>query len=510
MTLVRVALVALLLAWPTPGSAHAQLQSADPAAGAVLAAPPAAVVLRFNEPVGLLQSRWVMPDGHTLDVAGRADGPMVVVEAPAGLADGTHALSWRVVSDDGHPVGGTHHFSIGAPSASPGPAAAAPPWPAAVARGLLTLCLAFGLGGVLWAVLTGRAVSRGSVALSLGCVPGAMLLLAAQAMDLAGAGSEVLGRGAAWTAALRSPYGATAVLAAAAGLLAALGRRSPLAAVGAVGLGALSFAVAGHAARAQPLPLMGGLVLLHSAAMLFWAGALPGLLAGLGGASATAEMRRFSRLALPVVLVMLLAGGVLAVRQVETPAALTATAYGRVLLAKLALVGALLLLALRHRFVLLPRLADDAATVRPSFARSLKVEIAVMAALLVLTAGFRLTPPPRALTAPPASRVELHLHGRHAMADLALMPGRAGPNIIEISPLDSGFAPLRPVAVTLRLSRPADGIEPVEITAMATSEGRWKAGPVHLPPGGAWDVVVDILITDFRKELLGGTITLQQ
>jgi copper transport protein len=93
---------------------------------------------------------------------------------------------------------------------------------------------------------------------------------------------------------------------------------------------------------------------------------------------------------------------------------------------------------------------------------------------------------------------------------VALTPGRARSNIIEICPLDTCFAPLRPLAVTLRLSRPADGIEPVEVSAVGTPDGHWQAGPVHLPPGGPWEVVVDILITDFRKELLGGTITLQE
>jgi hypothetical protein len=93
---------------------------------------------------------------------------------------------------------------------------------------------------------------------------------------------------------------------------------------------------------------------------------------------------------------------------------------------------------------------------------------------------------------------------------VALTPGRARSNIIEICPLDTGFAPLRPLAVMLRLSRPADGIEAVEITATASSVGRWQAGPVHPQPGGPWDVVVDVLITDCRKELLGGTIALQE
>ena len=41
------------------------------------------------------------------------------IEAPPGLGTGTAVLSWRVISEDGHPVGGSVVFSIGAPSRSP-------------------------------------------------------------------------------------------------------------------------------------------------------------------------------------------------------------------------------------------------------------------------------------------------------------------------------------------------------------------------------------------------------
>ncbi len=131
-----------------------------------------------------------------------------------------------------------------------------------------------------------------------------------------------------------------------------------------------------------------------------------------------------------------------------------------------------------------------------------------MVAILALTAGFRLTPPPRALADMPEMRVDMHLHGVDTMADVALIPGRPGQNRVEVQPLDGDFRPFTPLEVTLFFSRPAEGLERIELRAERGEDGIWRAGPVHLPPGGPLDVVADILITDFRKELIGGEIQL--
>ncbi len=45
------------------------------------------------------------------------DATLTIAVPP--LPDGTHVLSWRVISADGHPVGGSLIFSIGAPSVQP-------------------------------------------------------------------------------------------------------------------------------------------------------------------------------------------------------------------------------------------------------------------------------------------------------------------------------------------------------------------------------------------------------
>lgn len=416
------------------------------------------------------------------------------------------------MSDDGHPVGGTHVFSIGVETGAPEASAAPTPWPAALARGVLTLTLTFGVGGLFWAALPDTHVSGtrvpGAQSLALASIPAAGLMLAAQALDMAGTGAAALVSRVAWGMALESPYGLAAMLAPLAGVNAAGARGLGPMAFLAIGLAALSFAVAGHAARAEPLALMAPLVFVHALALIFWAGALPGLVVALRAPDAALQMARFSRLAVPMVAVLVLTGAALAWRQVETPAALVGTAYGWVLTGKLALVVLVLVVAVRHRFSLAPQLAQGAPTARPAFTRSLRVELVLMVAILALTAGFRLTPPPRAMADLPETRAELHLHGRQTMADIVLIQGRPGQNRLEIVPLGADFQPFTPLEVTLVFSGPVEGLEGIELRTERGADGVWRGGPVYLPSGGPLDVVADILINDFRKEMIGDEVTL--
>src|SRR5262245_37901995 len=117
------ALVAALLAALVPVSparAHASLVKAVPADGAVVPLAPPVLTLTFNEPVSPLAIRLIGPDGAPLTPAAVvAENATVTITPPPGLGQGTHVLSWRVISADGHPVGGALIFSIGAPSRGP-------------------------------------------------------------------------------------------------------------------------------------------------------------------------------------------------------------------------------------------------------------------------------------------------------------------------------------------------------------------------------------------------------
>ncbi|MDP3255096.1 copper resistance CopC family protein, partial [Bosea sp. (in: a-proteobacteria)] len=117
--LVLIGLLAVALAPAGSAFAHAALNGASPADGSVLPVAPSEMTLAFSEPVSPLALRLIGPDGQAtpLDRVELRDRTLVIA-APAGLSPGTHVISWRVVSADGHPVGGSVLFSIGHPSAT--------------------------------------------------------------------------------------------------------------------------------------------------------------------------------------------------------------------------------------------------------------------------------------------------------------------------------------------------------------------------------------------------------
>src|SRR3546814_6455341 len=89
------------------------------------------------------------------------------------------------------------------------------------------------------------------------------------------------------------------------------------------------------------------------------------------GAALVPLLRRFSTIAVPAVAILVLTGIVLAVVQAEAPQALLDTAYGRLLLAKLAGVAALLALAAVNRLRLTPAIEADGSS-RPLVSRDRK------------------------------------------------------------------------------------------------------------------------------------------
>jgi copper transport protein len=522
---MRALLIALLLALlPVQALAHAQLRAADPAPEAVVAEAPAAVSLTFNEPVSPLVLRWIAPDGTLTDLTGTASGGTVTVTPPPGLPPGTQFLSWRVVSADGHPVGGTHSFHIGAPTAG-GPAADAPATgaaqAAAAARALLTVALAVALGAVLVPALVTRSAPDaglrrgGLLAAALGAGAG-VALLGAQGLDLLALPPAALLTPAPWLAVRAVPLSGTVALTwvalafAALALVQAAGDRVQrlLLALAAWALGAAAFATSGHAATATPLAVARAALVVHGAALLFWMGALWPLLRLVPQQGAAAALARFSGLAVPMVAALVLSGAVLTWLQAGGIAALAGSGWGRILMAKLVLVAGLIVLALRNRRVHLPALAAGDAAAAPRLSRSIRAEIALGLAVLVLASAFRLAPPPRALEVP-APPLLVHVHAESAMADLRLTPGRAGaPVEIALAFQTGDFAPLLPREVEVVLAQPAAGIEPIRLTARPGEDGLWRAGPVTFPRGGAWEVTLRLLVTDFDRVTLQDTLVL--
>ncbi|MFJ5926822.1 FixH family protein [Kitasatospora sp. NPDC092948] len=119
---VLVAALALVLGGATAASAHATLESTDPAQGSVVPTAPAAVTLSFSEGVSLSADsvRVLDPRGTAVDdgkpehVDGKASTARVALRQ--GIENGTYTVAWRAVSEDSHPIGGAFTFSIGAAS----------------------------------------------------------------------------------------------------------------------------------------------------------------------------------------------------------------------------------------------------------------------------------------------------------------------------------------------------------------------------------------------------------
>jgi len=95
----------------------------------MLDAPPTTVSFTFNEPLMPDFVRFVAtdPSGQTGDVPVSAvDGPTALIDWPADAPAGEWTVSYRVVSQDGHPIEGGITFSYAAASPSPTPTSAAP------------------------------------------------------------------------------------------------------------------------------------------------------------------------------------------------------------------------------------------------------------------------------------------------------------------------------------------------------------------------------------------------
>ncbi|MET9684678.1 copper resistance CopC/CopD family protein [Streptomyces coeruleorubidus] len=384
----------LLLFSGAPASAHAALRSTDPDDGSVVQRAPRHLTLTFTESVGLLDDSFRVfgPDQRRVRTgeAQHADGRSETarVGLPGKLAQGTYTVAWRVVSADSHPVSGAFTFSVGKRSATTAQVDTGPdedPLTGGLydaARYLAYLAAALLVGTVAFALLCRPGdtspLRRPLVAAwwtLLGSTAVLLMLRApyetgagpAAAFDLSALERTLTGRpGLALLARL-------AVLLLTAAFLLRLSRRpdhqEPLMrAVGAtlaVAL-ALTWAAAEHASAGIQVPVAMTSSVLHLVATGVWLGGLVALLLTLRRASVdvlTEVVPRFSRIAFASVTVLAVTGLYQSWRGLGSLDALTGTSYGRLLLAKLVAVTALLLAAgYSRRWT--ARLAAPAATAR--------------------------------------------------------------------------------------------------------------------------------------------------
>jgi copper transport protein len=411
---VLVWTVVAALAAPAVASAHANLVRIRPADGAVVATAPSAVRVLFDDAIRPGPGVEAVRNGGGSVLAGRAYVPRgnrreLVVPLRRGLERGDYSVRWSVVSDDGHDERGVTAFAVGS--------GAAPPMASLSAGG------------------TGRT---GDVALRV--------LLFAGLLAAAGAGVfrlAVWPRGVPdWELAIVVLAGCLLAAVGAAGLAvrATSGTRFDHVEWILAGLAAGGAAIALQWLRATavvtlalvPLPTLAGHALdssqpwwsaladaVHLLGASVWIGGLLALAVALPRAARTLEpmerarvlaagAARFSTLALGSVLVLGATGLARALRELSAVSQLWDTSYGRTLLVKTGLLAGLVLLGVRNRYRLVPRLR--AATGRNPAAlrafaglrRSVAAELGLLAAVVGAVALLTELPPGRNARAAPA------------------------------------------------------------------------------------------------------------
>lgn len=99
-------------------SAHASLESSDPAPAALLEESPSAIRLEFTESVTPAPDAIVVYDSDGDPIRGGVarvgeSSSSIVLDGVPELSDGLYAVAWRVVSSDGHLVQGAYTFTVG-------------------------------------------------------------------------------------------------------------------------------------------------------------------------------------------------------------------------------------------------------------------------------------------------------------------------------------------------------------------------------------------------------------
>ncbi len=527
-----LAAIAIAAAWVLftagPASGHATLIRTDPAQGAVLESAPERIRFTFNEEnIGTPEGVQVFDaQGGEIESSATVRGSVLEVDLTEEVGDGTLVVVWRVVSEDGHPVGGSLSFSVGAPSGQveQPPTSSAPisvPWGLSLVRwlGYVGLLVATGLVGFTLLFLPAshladRARHRLVNAARTAAIAAAVAWLAALPLTVVYQVGDVssLTRSAAWTALPRTEYGVTAaVMVGVALAVGLLGRGLPTrprgrAAVAASAVAASAPALTGHTRAASPEALVIGADMIHLLAGSVWLGGLVALALALPdlsgrGTMAAEVLVRFSGVAAGILVVLVATGSVLTWRILGSWSALGDTGYGQLLLVKIAVAMIAVLIAAWNRFKLLPGL-QQASRRRERRAgvgllvRSTVVEAVVLVVVLAVTA-LVVDRSPEAEAAPAdTSRtgVQTERLGEFEVK-ATVAPLTTGPNTVTIETRDSAGEPVEGLeAPRARLSSGQInlGTVPVENIGPGTYTAQ-----VVVPTPGTWQLQVSLRTSKF-------------
>jgi len=509
-----IILVALYMFQPASAFAHASLLASDPPTGAIVSDALNEVVLTFSEPASALAVKLLDDAGATtpLDSSASSVGNRIVVSLPPHLTSGTHVLVWRAASSDGHPISGSVVFSIGSASETRIEESAEGPgrlllW-LARATMLITLLLGAGSSGFRMVAEALPVPARRVALLALGI--GGIAAIASvplHGLDALGRPLSDIGMLEVWAVTMKAGYGASVVAALIAMILASISiaaRKPSLASwisilsLAAIGLTA---SMSGHASSADPRWLTRSMIFVHVVCIAWWAGELLPLAVILrqGHAISDPPLLRFSRF-IPFVIAPLLVSGItLAVVQLGPPSAAWLTPYAYLFAAKLILLSVLFAVASWNRWYLTDKVMSGEAAATRHLRGAIGLEVVLIMVIVGVAAGWRFTPPPRAVAVQLQSDATAGLvfPKSELLGTAKLAPAKVGENTVTVrlTTVDGQAAEVKSLRVWL--SNKELSIPKIDVTGELTDVGIWKSQVALVPASGTWTITVEVRISEF-------------
>lgn len=278
---------------------------------------------------------------------------------------------------------------------------------------------------------------------------------------------------------------------------------------------AITPALAGHASIESPRGVFFPADAIHVAAASVWVGGVACLLFALPAATRRLEgtersrlllaaLARFSPLALGAVVAIALTGTVQAYIDVRSVHGLLHTTYGALVLAKTALLLALVGLGWVNRGRVIPWLERAvAASGLPGEAgrlarRTLRGELALMGCVLGVTAALvAYAPPIDAASGPFSTNTTIG----PALLEMTVEPARVGLNTVHLYLIDAKtgaqFTATKELTATARL--PAKGIGPLALHPNLAGPGHYVLSSAVLSPGGTWEIEIVDRVSEFEQ-----------
>jgi copper transport protein len=496
----------------SPAAAHAVVVSTSPPAGARLDDAPAEVLVTFNEPVTVEADSMVVidEDGSVVSGPAQARGSTLVVTIEAATT-GWHAVSWWVVSTDGHPISGAWTYRVGegddvAPGGLEARAAAAARssdaarWTYFLTQWTATLSAIVAVGTVFVIVLLGYA--RVLPPLAIGAAGSAAIasLLAAGANGPYAAVSRGWFDGPA-----SDQHLGRAVLFAVVTAVLALtrprsGRRpSPTLARTAVlvlATGGLVLPVlTGHAAGAGDAATL--TVMTHLVLASAWLGAIPALLLVVRRSeSPQAVLATFSRSATWLLAGTVVAGGA-GVWMLTGGLGNASQTWGWTLFVKIALLGVAITAGTWNRLNVVPH-ADELA--RPQATIALRVEAVALVAIVATSVALTHNGPPQAADVGRSGAVVVDVDlGDEVRMQLVVDPASVGTNDIHLFLLDTVGMPVDVEELVVTLSSRELGIGRIDQSLTDLGAGHHSGRTTDLGAPGTWELEVVVRPDPFSQ-----------